>query len=351
LEQALYLVIVDDVRINNVLMEAAVSGLAESTRVFESPLEALSFIQDRAAEIAALIVDFDMPGMTGLELVANARTLTGFEHVPVVMVTSSEQRQLRRDALGAGVTDFLSKPFDVVEVRARVTNLIRLHKCIRDLEDRSGSLERVVAEAVAEIEAREQELVTRLVRATEHRDTDTGEHITRVSRYVGLIARHLGLEAGQCRRLALASTMHDIGKIAIPDTILLKKGPLSPEERREMERHTLEGYAILEGSSCDVVRLAAEIAISHHEHWDGAGYPNHSRGDGIPISGRIVAVADVFDALVSVRPYKRAWTLEAALQHLIEQRGSQFDPACIDAFVSGWSEVIEIAAGRELVAA
>jgi putative two-component system response regulator len=347
----LYLVIVDDVPINNVLMEAAVSGLTESTRVFECPLQALSFIQDNPSEIAALIVDFDMPGMTGLELVAEARKLAGFAHVPVVMVTSSEQRQLRRDALGAGVTDFLSKPFDVIEVRARVTNLVRLHKCIRDLEDRSGSLELAVAKAVEEIEAREQELVTRLVRATEHRDTDTGEHITRVSRYVGLIARNLGLEAGHCRRLALASTMHDIGKIAIPDTILLKKGPLTPEERREMARHTQEGYAILEGSTCDVVRLAAEIAISHHERWDGAGYPNGSARDAIPLSGRIVTVADVFDALVSVRPYKTAWTLEAARQHLLEQRGSQFDPTCVDAFVSGWAEVVEIAGGREALAA
>jgi putative two-component system response regulator len=348
----MFIVIVDDVALNNVLMEQAVSAVpGGEPRVYERPAEALAFIQGNMSEVGVLVTDYDMPGMNGLELVAAARGLPGFEHVPVLMVTSMAQRSLRNEALAAGVTDFLGKPFDAVEVKARVTNLLRLRRALRDLEDRSGWLAREVEAATREIEAREQELVTRLVRATEHRDSDTGDHVSRVSRYVSLIARNLGIDGARCRKLALASTMHDIGKISVPDSILLKRGPLTPEERRLMTKHAASGYAVLEGSSSDVVNLAAEIALSHHERWDGAGYPTGLAGEAIPLSGRIVAVADVFDALVSDRPYKIAWSLDNAREHLLSERGRHFDPACVDAFVAGRREVLRIASGeRRLVA-
>ena len=348
----MFIVIVDDVLLNNVLMEQSVSSVPDSvTRSFTLPEEALAFIKERPADIGILVTDYDMPVMNGLELVAAVKQLPAFEHVPVLMVTSNGERKLRNEALAAGVTDFLGKPFDSVEVRARVTNLLRLRRALRDLEDRSGWLAREVAAATKEIEAREQELVMRLVRATEHRDTDTGDHVSRVSMYVGLIAMNLGLEEARCRKLALASTMHDIGKISIPDAILLKEGPLTPEERRLMTTHAQNGHAVLNGSSSDVVNLAAEIALSHHERWDGDGYPKRLAGKAIPLSGRIVAVADVFDALVNARPYKSAWTLEAARGHLVEQRGAHFDPACVDAFLAGWSEVFRIATGERCLAA
>lgn len=348
----MYIVIVDDVLLNNVLMEQSVTAVPDSVaRCFTVPEEALAFMAQRLDEIGVLVTDYDMPGMNGLELVAKARSLPGFEHVPVLMVTSNGQRELRNEALAASVTDFLGKPFDAVEVRARVTNLLRLRRALRDLEDRSGWLAREVAAATKEIEAREHELVTRLVRATEHRDSDTGDHVSRVSEYVSLIAANLGLGEARCRKLALASTMHDIGKISIPDSILLKRGPLTQEERFLMTKHAESGHAVLVGSSSDVVNLAAEIALSHHERWDGRGYPKGLAADAIPLSGRIVAVADVFDALVSDRPYKVAWSLDNAQEHLLSERGRHFDPACVEAFIAGWAEVLQIAGRSEVLAA
>jgi putative two-component system response regulator len=212
-------------------------------------------------------------------------------------------------------------------------------------------LAREVAAAVAVIEARERELVTLLMRAAEHRDTDTGDHVARVAAYVSLVAEGLGLLPERCRLLSLASTMHDVGKIGVPDAILLKPGRLTPEERAVMEEHAERGYRILESSTSELIQLAAEIAWTHHERWDGAGYPRQLGGEGIPLSGRIVAVADVFDALVSNRPYKKAWAPEEARNHLVESAGSHFDPACVEAFLSRWDAVLRIARGCERLAA
>lgn len=306
----MFILILDDVAINNLLMEEAVASIpGADAQAFTSAREALGFARDRTAEIGVVVTDFDMPEMNGLEFVAALRELPGFAHTPIVMVTSNDQRKLRCEALCAGVTDFLSKPFDAPEINARVTNLLALKRAQREQEDRAATLACEVAAAVSVIEAREREIVSRLARAAERRDTDTGEHIARVACYSEMIARQLGCDPAWCDRLALASAMHDVGKIAIHDAILLKPGKLTPEERREMERHAEYGYGILEGSNSDIVQLAAEIALNHHERWDGAGYPRRLAGEDTPLSGRIVAVADVFDALVSDRPYKRAWPL------------------------------------------
>ncbi len=342
----MHVVVLDDAELNNMLVLEALRGLEGCfPRAFTSPHEAVRFVEANAVDIGVVVTDYDMPGMTGIEFIRAARAVPGFEHVPVVMVTSMDQRRVRRDALEAGATDFMAKPFDPVEIRARVGNLLALNQARRDQADRAEWLAREVAAAVAAIEAREREIVTRLMRAAEHRDTDTGDHVSRVAKYAGLIAGALGHNQPSCDRLALASTMHDIGKIAVPDAILLKPGPLTEAERAEIIRHAENGHRILEGSSSDVVRLAAEIAISHHERWDGNGYPRGLKGDAIPIGGRIVAVADVFDALVSDRPYKRAWPLVEARNYLLEHAGSQFDPACVQAFVTRWPEIEVIAAG------
>ena len=280
-----------------------------------------------------------MPGLTGLDVIAAARAVPGFAHVPIVMVTSLDQRSLRHQALRAGATDFLGKPCDPVEIQARITNLMTISAAHRQEQDRAAVLAREVAAAVAVIEAREREIIALLMRAAEHRDTDTGDHIARVAGYVGIIAANLGFDPAEIRILKLASTMHDVGKIGVPDAILLKPGPLTVEERAEMEKHAERGRRILEGSTSDVVRLAAEIAESHHERWDGTGYPKRLRGEAIPISGRIVAVADVFDALVTERPYKASWPLERARAFLADQAGRHFDPRCVEAFLAGWEMV------------
>ena len=331
----MFAILVDDAEINNLLMCEALRGVDCEPVSFTKPEEALARLSQGAEDIGVVVTDFEMPGMTGLDLIKAARSLDGFRNVPIVMVTSHDQRRLRRDSLSAGATDFLTKPCDPVEVKARVSNLLALRRALREEENRAEALAREVAAAVSVIEARESEIVARLARAAEHRDTDTGDHVARVSCHVRLIAQRLGYNEAACRKLALASTMHDVGKIAVRDAVLLKPGPLTPLEREEMTAHAQRGHDILDGSASDVVRLAAEIALSHHERWDGAGYPKGLIGSAIPIAGRIVAVADVFDALTSVRPYKKAWSREDALRYIAEGAGAQFDPSCVAAFLAG----------------
>ncbi|MGU3667242.1 HD-GYP domain-containing protein [Methylobacterium sp. A49B] len=332
--------ILDDAEMNNLLMVQALKPVADCEPVaFTCPKAGLAFLRENVDRIGVVVTDYDMPELTGLDIIAAARDIPGFAHVPIVMVTSMDQRSLRHQALRAGATDFLGKPFDPVEIQARIANLLKISAAHRQQQDRAAWLAREVASAVAVIEAREHEIIALLMRAAEHRDNDTGNHIARVAGYVDVIARNLGFAPPDIQILKLASTMHDVGKIAVPDSILLKRGPLSAEERAEMEKHAERGRQILEGSSSDVVRIAAEIAESHHERWDGTGYPRGLKGAAIPLPGRIVAVADVFDALVSERPYKQAWPLERARAFVAEQAGLHFDPRCVEAFLAGWSEV------------
>lgn len=331
---------VDDSEMNNLLMMQAIKDVPDCEPVdFTRPEAALSYLKSNVERIGVAIVDYDMPVMNGIEFIACARQVPGFAHVPIVMVTSLNQRDLRREALDRGATDFLAKPCDPFEICARISNLMKISAAHRQDQDRAAWLAREVAAATSVIEAREREIIQLLMRAAEHRDTETGNHVMRVAAYVAIIARHLGFGRDEVDRLSLASTMHDVGKIGVSDAILLKPGALTPVERREMELHAERGRRILEGSESDVVVLAAEIAASHHERWDGTGYPAGLRGEAIPLGGRIVAVADVFDALVSERPYKRPWSFEEARAYLQTNAGGHFDPRCVDAFLAGWDEV------------
>lgn len=346
----MYIVILDDAELNNLLMTQALHSVPGAEPVaFTQPEKALAFVEAKRTEIGVAIVDYSMPEMNGVLFIKAARSVRGFEHVPIVMVTVHDQRSVRRDALEAGATDFLTRPFDPVEVRARIVNLLALNEACRIEADRAAWLRREIAAAVSTIEEREREIVMLLMKAAEQRDTDTGEHVARVAAYVQLIAEALGLPADECRQLSLASTMHDIGKIAVPDAILLKPGTLTDAERKEIERHAEGGRRILAASSAGVVQLAAEIAASHHERFDGTGYPNRLKGEEIPLGGRIVAVADVFDAVTSERPYKRAWPIERARAHLEAEAASHFDPACVEAFLSRWSDVRRIASGHGIL--
>ncbi|UMY18944.1 response regulator [Methylobacterium organophilum] len=334
------IILVDDDRMNNLIMSEALKGVSEGeARAFTDPLKALAALHGQSERVGVIVVDYEMPGMNGVELIKAVRASPGYEAVPIVMVTSMTARCLRHEALEAGATEFLNKPCDPVEVRTRVHNLLKLRKLLRAEQDRSAWLSREVAAAVETIEAREREIVAALMRAAECRDSDTGDHIERVATYVTFIAEALGFNPEACRMLSLASTMHDVGKIGVPDAILLKNGPLTEAERAEMQLHTERGYAILGSSNSEVLKIAAEIARSHHERWDGTGYPLGLSGGAIPLGGRIVAVADVFDALTSARPYKTAWSLDAARAHLVANAGRHFDPACVDAFLTRWQDI------------
>lgn len=196
-----------------------------------------------------------------------------------------------------------------------------------------------IRSAATEIESREAEIILRLSRATEHRDSDTGNHILRMATICRIVARGLGLGHDECEMIYRAAPLHDVGKIAVPDLILFKSGRLDDQERREMQQHAQFGYDILRDSTSPLIQRAAEIALTHHEWWNGAGYPRGLKGEEIPVSGRIAAVADVCDALASKRPYKAAWSLEEVQQHLLRSSGTQFDPRCVNALLGSWDEV------------
>ncbi len=333
-------VIVDDTHINLVLMSRLIGKLDDVTTVtFQSALEALRWCRENPYDL--LIVDYMMPDLNGLDFIAQLDP-DPRARAPVLMVTASQDVEIRHRALENGANDFLIKPIDKVEFLARTRNMLALRSATLALESRASWLAAEVAKATAELRAREQETILLLCRASEYRDPETGAHIQRMAHYSRLIAAELGLSDEEQEHILNAAPMHDIGKVGTPDTILLKPGRLNPDEMDVMRQHALIGYNILKSSETRMLQLAAEIAYSHHERYDGTGYPNGLKGEAIPLAGRIVAVADVFDALTNVRPYKTAWSLEAARAFLIDNRGSHFDPDCVDALMRRWSDVLQI---------
>jgi two-component system response regulator RpfG len=289
-----------------------------------------------------VLVDYMMPDMDGIEFVQRLRALPGYEHVPIVMVTVHDDRKVRYAALDAGITDFLTKPVDARECLARCRNLLTLRRQQLALEDRRRLLEHMVEDATREVREREKETLLRLARAGEFRDEETGYHLIRMSRYSRLIAHALSLGDDEVETVELAAPLHDIGKIGIPDGILLKPAKLDDGEWDVMRRHPVIGHEILKGSASKYVRMGALIALGHHEKYDGSGYPNGLVGDHIPLCARIVAIADVYDALTSVRPYKSAWTSERAFEYVAAQAGRHFDPRLADAFAGMKKAVLQI---------
>jgi two-component system response regulator RpfG len=258
------------------------------------------------------------------------------------MVTSIEDKNVRYEALEVGATDFLTKPVDHHECRARCRNMLTQYNQYKIISDRSRWLERRVAEATSEIRLRERETLLRLARAGEYRDEDTGNHVIRMAKYSRLIAEQLGFSKEDAEVIEMAAPMHDIGKIGIRDEILLKPGKLTAEEFEIMKTHALIGHEILKDSPSKFLQMGSIIALSHHEKFDGTGYPHGKQGEEIPIEARIVAVADVYDALVSERPYKHAWSVETALEYMERQRGKHFDPVVLDAFKEQFDSVSKI---------
>jgi putative two-component system response regulator len=258
------------------------------------------------------------------------------------MITANDDKDVRYEALQIGATDFLTKPVDRVEFSARVRNMLALGTSRRHLADRAAWLAEEVKKATAAIHSREQELLFRMSRAAEFRDPETGAHIQRMAHYSHLIAGSLGLSPEDQNLILQAAPMHDVGKIGIADYILLKPGKLTPEEFDVMKTHAQLGFELLKGSESVVLQAAASIAISHHEKFDGSGYPYGVAGQSIPLFGRIVAVADVFDALTSERPYKKAWDFARAIEFLREGAGQHFDAACVEAFLARIDEVTAI---------
>ena len=326
--------IIDDQATSRQILSQIVKSIDPSLLVeaFEEAQGALDWLEWSPADL--ILTDYKMPGMDGIEFLRLARSLPTAKHVPIVMITSHEQTDIRHRALELGATDFLNKPIDHAECRARFRNLLQLQQQRLIIEDRANWLEEKVAEATHAIRIREHETLLRLAKAGEYRDEETGNHVIRMAKYSHLIAKKLGLDEDECETIELAAPMHDIGKIGIPDQILLKPGKLSVEEFTIIKKHTRIGYEILKNSPSRYLQMGAVIALGHHEKFNGSGYPQGLRGEDIPLVARIVAVADVYDALSSKRCYKPAWSHDDVLNMLNEQSGQHFDPRCVQAFIS-----------------
>jgi putative two-component system response regulator len=300
-----------------------------------------------AERFTLALLDVKLPGSSGMEL---ARDITRDHHdTPVLMVTGLDHPRLADAAFQLGVYGYVVKPFSVNELLISVANALRRRSV--ELQNRRyrTQLEQTVEartaelrEALGNLERAAEWTIHRLARAAEFRDFETSAHIERMSRYCWMLATRLGLGDDRVRLIALASQMHDIGKIPIPDDILFKPGPLSPSEFELLKQHAEIGYRILTGSGVELLELAATIARSHHERWDGTGYPNGLAGEDIPLEGRIAAVGDVFDAMTSPRVYKPALPVEQALEQMQDERGGHFDPELLDVFLGSTGEVIGV---------
>lgn len=329
---------------------------------FTNPRKAVEKLATEQPDV--VLLDVMMPEISGIEVLTILRSRPDTRHTPVLILSASNDRETRLEALELGATDFLEKPVDRVELIVRLRNALIL-KTHRDrLEQYSEQLEEAVRQRTAELAASRLEVVHCLARASEFRDDITGRHVFRVGRFAGIIGSELGMSKHQAHLLELAAQLHDVGKIAVPDGILLKEGKLEPEEYAVMKKHCSLGtrvfqkmdpaqwtafreHAALGGellgsAQSPLIRLASRIALTHHEWFNGEGYPLGLSGEDIPLEGRITAVADVFDALASRRPYKPAYPVSKCFDIMLENRGTQFDPDVLDAFIRRREEVIEV---------
>jgi len=288
-----------------------------------------------------VLLDLNMPVMDGYQVLAKIREVDP-DYPPIIVLTAQSDRESRIKALDLGARDFLAKPFDRVELMTRIKNMLEVRIMTKAIKNQNKILDGKVKERTKELFDTRLEVIRRLGRAAEYRDDMTGFHIIRMSRYSQALALAAGMSEADAEMLLNASPMHDIGKIGIPDSVLMKPGKLDPDEWTTMKTHVDIGVEILSGSNSELMNMAAEIAQNHHEKWDGSGYPRGITGEDIPITGRVVAVADVFDALTTSRPYKEAWPVEKALEYLKEQSGKHFDPNMIDYFLEILPDILKI---------
>ncbi|TWT30025.1 HD-GYP domain-containing protein [Blastopirellula retiformator] len=353
------IIAIDDEPVNLALAEAYLrhDGF-ERLEFYSDPQTALEVVRNDPPDL--ILLDLMMPKLDGLNFLKAIETTHNQLLAPVILLTASSDTEHRREALELGGADFLQKPILAEELIPRIRNVLSAQHFKTWLRDQNQRLEQLVQHRTKELERAQGLIIACLARAAEFRDELTGHHNMRVARYAGLIARNVGLPGELVRTIQAAAPLHDIGKVAVPDSILHKPGRLTPEERSLMERHTDWGRSIVEPekkwgfiitdltsgdagqANADLLRVASRIAMSHHERWDGAGYPQGLAGTDIPVEARVVSVADVFDALSCKRPYKDAFPPEKCLAMIREQRGKQFDPDMVDAFEEAIPEVLWI---------
>jgi len=354
--EATYTILVaDDDEMARELHAEFVRGFGYSVEIASDGIEAIAKV---GLGIDLVLTDAHMPNMDGFEVARRIRATRSSDELPIVMVTSLEAREDRLRAYEAGINDFINKPVDHTELKLRLKWLLELKSARDQLRAHKVTLENTVAQrthelrhaleevtrAQREIQAGHLDTIRRLTLAAEYKDHDTAGHIERIGRYSQVVGMAMHLQPGTVDLLLHAAPMHDVGKLGIPDNILLKPGPLNEEERRIMDTHTTIGGQILGGSTSPVIQMGERVALAHHEKWNGAGYPNGLARDEIPLEARICAVVDFFDALTSDRPYRKAVPNDEVVQMIVDQDGTAFDPAIVEVFMGVRGEIEAIQA-------
>ncbi|MDG4812593.1 response regulator [Hydrogenovibrio sp. 3SP14C1] len=334
--------VLDDQQVNlDLVMDLLTLEGYENIELLNNPLQLSTVLESQTIDL--ILLDINMPILDGFAALAMIKQHYQDQDIPpVVMLTAQNDQENRLRALKSGASDYVMKPFNRHELLKRIEIQLQNWQMKMMLKEQNRLLEQKVQERTQALEDAHHEIIYRLGRAAEYRDNETGNHVKRVSYFSELIALKAGLDKKEAHMIRIASPMHDVGKIGISDTIMMKPGKLSNEEYLEMQRHVEIGGEILEGHDSDVLRTAYEIALTHHEKYDGKGYPKGLSGKDIPVSGRIVAIADVFDALTSERPYKEAWPVEKAVHLIQSEKNKHFDPELVDCFLAVLPEIIKI---------
>jgi len=336
--------IIDDQKSARVILDGIIRSIDRDIDVtmFASPLEAIEWARTNALDL--VLVDYKMREIDGVETIRRLRLLPTCIDAPIVMVTINEDMKVCHDAFDAGATDFLVKPYDQYECRARCRNLLKMREQHLLLKDRTRLLESEIAAAMRQLRHRERETIMLAANLSEYHAHQHGFRLLRIARYARLIAEGMGLPLEMVERIELASTLHDVGKIGIADEVLLYEGDLTPAQEQALREHTEIGHRLLEQSSSEYLKLGAEIALHHHERYDGKGYPRGLKGREIPLPARIVALAGAFDGVISATPRKTPEQIAKAMSKIASRRGTEFDPVCVEALATQLENAGEVMA-------
>ena len=333
------ILIVDDIKTN---LDILISALGDEYKlgVAMNGNKAIDYIKRNHPDL--VLLDVMMPGLNGFEVCHKLKEDPITCKISIIFITAVDAPVEKAKGFELGAVDYITKPFDAVEVKARVETHLKLKLYQEALKNQNIILEEKVRERTKELEETKIEILERLCLAVEYRDNETGQHINRLRAYCMIMGEALGLDSAECNNISLASSMHDIGKIGIPDPILFKQGKLTKEEMTIMRTHTTIGARILSDGKSKLLQIAETISLTHHEKWNGTGYPNGLKKEEIPLVGRITGICDSFDALISERPYKKAWPVEKAFEEIQNESGTHYDPKLVELFVKSKAEFSEI---------